>query len=120
MSFRWRVILLSAAAVAGAVAIASAIVYLLVSAELHGRVDSELERDATVTFDRPIFRGGELTPPDIGAAQREPNGQAGRRDERGTREGQSDEERLVLPIGPLGGPAPYAQLVERDGRVVAP
>jgi two-component system sensor histidine kinase MprB len=26
----------------------------------------------------------------------------------------------VLPIGPLGGPAAYAQLVESDGRVVAP
>ena len=86
MSFRWRVILLSAAAVAAAVAIASAIVYLLVSAELHGRVDSELERDATVTFDRPIFRGGELTPPDIGAAQRGPGGQAERGDERDRRE----------------------------------
>ena len=119
MSFRWRVILLSAAAVATAIVIASAIVYLLVGAELRNRIDDELERDAAVTFDLPIFRRGALTPPEIGGAQRSGSGEQQRP---GTRERHSggDGERLVLPIGPLGGPIAYAQLVEGDGDVVTP
>ncbi|HXV52303.1 MAG TPA: HAMP domain-containing sensor histidine kinase [Solirubrobacterales bacterium] len=121
MSFRWRVILLSAAAVATAIVIASAIVYLLVGAELRNRIDDELERDAAVTFDLPIFRRGALTPPEIGGAQRSGSG-SGEQQRRGTRERHSggDGERLVLPIGPLGGPIAYAQLVEGDGDVVTP
>jgi two-component system, OmpR family, sensor histidine kinase MprB len=89
MSFRWRVILLSAGAVAVAIAISSLIVYLVVSAQLHDRIDDELRRDAEVTFELPIVSG------------------------RGA-------ERLALPIGPLGGPAAYAQLVGADGEIVAP
>ena len=119
MSFRWRVILLSAAAVAAAIAIASTIVYLVVSAQLRGRIDDDLRRDAEVTFELPILRSDAVTPVEIGGSQRSGDAQA-------QPEGRSDAgsgagtERLALPIGPLGGPAAYAQLVGADGDIVAP
>jgi two-component system, OmpR family, sensor histidine kinase MprB len=119
MSFRWRLILLSAASVAAAIAIASVIVYLVVSAQLHDRIDDELRRDANVTFELPILRGGTITPLEIGGSQRAGGtaGQGGDRSDAGSDDGG---ERLALPIGPLGGPAAYAQLVESDGDIVAP
>ena len=119
MTFRWRVILLSAAAVAAAIAIAATIVYLVVSAQLHGRIDDELRRDAAVTFDLPILRNGTVTPVQIGGSQR--GGSAP--EQGGARSGPASgarRDRLALPIGPLGGPAAYAQLVDADGEIVAP
>jgi two-component system sensor histidine kinase MprB len=117
VSFRWRVILLSAAAVAAAIAIVSTIVYFVVSTQLHDRIDDELRHDAEVTFALPILRGSTIGSPEIGGAQRGDGAQVERRDGGGS---GSSSERLALPIGPLGGPAAYAQLVGADGEVVAP
>jgi two-component system sensor histidine kinase MprB len=119
MSFRWRLVLLSAGAVAAAIAIASTIVYLVASAQLHDRIDDELRRDAEVTFELPILRSGAITPVEIGGSQR--TGAAGQeRDGASEPASRGEAERLALPIGPLGGPAAYAQLVEADGDVVGP
>jgi two-component system, OmpR family, sensor histidine kinase MprB len=120
MSVRWRLVLLSAAAVAVAIAIASAIVYVVVSSQLHDRIDDELRRDAEVTFELPILRGGTITPVEIGGS-RTSGGTGGERGgERSDADAGGGAERLALPIGPLGGPAAYAQLVKADGDVVAP
>jgi two-component system sensor histidine kinase MprB len=97
VSFRRRVILLIAAAVSVAIAVASVLVYLLVRAELRDRIDSELLRDANVTFEEPVVH------------ENEPR-----------RQGEKPRRRLVLPKGALGGPSLYAQLVQANGEVVRP
>ena len=114
MSFRWRVVLFTATAVAVAVLVASAIVYVLVRGQLRDRIDDELARDATVTFDLPILRRGALTPPEIGGAQRHGNEGGGGAAQAG------GGEQLILPTGPLGGPSAYAQVIKADGEVVGP
>jgi two-component system, OmpR family, sensor histidine kinase MprB len=63
MSFRTRVVLLSATAVTLAIVVASALVYVLVRGELRGRVDSDLRTDAARTFADPIVRDGRLVLP---------------------------------------------------------
>ena len=63
MSFRRRVILFTAVAVAVAIVLASVLVYLLVRSELRGRIDTDLRRDATRTFAAPIVRNGRLVLP---------------------------------------------------------
>jgi two-component system, OmpR family, sensor histidine kinase MprB len=63
MSFRTRVVLLSATAVMVAIVLASALVYVLVRSELRGRIDSDLRTDAARTFADPIVRGGRLVLP---------------------------------------------------------
>jgi two-component system sensor histidine kinase MprB len=63
VSFRRRVILFTAVAVAVSIAFASVLVYLLVRSELRGRIDAELRRDATRTFADPIVRDGRLVLP---------------------------------------------------------
>jgi two-component system sensor histidine kinase MprB len=63
MSFRTRVVLLSATAVTVAIVLASALVYVLVRSELRGRVDSDLRTDATRTFADPIVRDDRLVLP---------------------------------------------------------
>jgi two-component system sensor histidine kinase MprB len=101
VSFRRRVILLIAAAVSVAIAVVSVFVYLLVRSELRDRVDSELVRDASATFEEPVTEPRESEP---------------------QRQGQGPRRRLelILPKGPLGGPSLYAQLVQADGQVVRP
>jgi two-component system, OmpR family, sensor histidine kinase MprB len=94
VSFRRRVILLIAVAVSVAIAVASVIVYVLVRAELRDRVDSDLLRDANVTFEDPVIEPAQT--------------------QRGKR------LRLVLPKSRLGGPSVYAQVVQEDGGVVHP
>ncbi len=51
MSFRRRITFASAAAVAVAVLLASALVYVLTSNELHGQIDSQLRAGARTTCD---------------------------------------------------------------------
>jgi two-component system sensor histidine kinase MprB len=93
VSFRRRVILMIAAAVSVAIAVVAVFVYLLVRSELRDRVDSELMRDASATFEEPVVDDSP---------------------------GQKPRQSLVLPKGALGGPSLYAQLVQANGEVVRP
>ena len=116
MTFRRRVVLLSGLAVAVAVAGVSIVTYLLVSAELRGRIDTELRRDVTETFAVPLLSSSN--PPRLEI----------RRDAEGGRPalvpaanaGRAAAVRLYLPGGPLGGRSVYAQLVDSDGRLIRP
>ncbi len=92
-SFRQRLALLSAAAVAVAVVLASAITFVIVRSELRGGVDQSLKD----TVDR-ISVPAELLLP-------------------GTVPGQNV---LVLPQGELGSRDVYAQVVRPNGSVVRP
>jgi two-component system, OmpR family, sensor histidine kinase MprB len=94
VSFRRRVILLIAVAVSVAIAVASVIVFFLVRAELRDRVDSDLLRDAGVTFKDPVVD-----------TVKTPGGK---------------RPVVVLPKSRLGGPSVYAQIVQEDGGVVRP
>jgi len=94
-SFRHRLVLLSAAAVAVAVVLASCITFLVVRNELRGQVDDRLQ-DVVSRIPVPA----ELLLP-------------------GTVP-QSGENVLVLPSGPLGSRDTYAQIVRPDGTVVRP
>jgi two-component system sensor histidine kinase MprB len=90
MTFRNRLILLSAAAVAIAVVLASMIVFMVVRGQLRGQVDDQLRNlvdDIVVPTQIP------------GSARR------------GV---------LVLPPDPLGRTAGYAQVVQPDGTVIRP
>ena len=115
MTFRRRVVLLSGLAAAVAVAAVSIVTYFLVRNELRGRVDDELKRDVTETFDVPLLSSSD--PPrleirrsaDGGRPELVPAGGKG-----------TAAARLYLPNGPLGGRSIYAQLVDADGRVIPP
>ena len=117
MSFRRRVVLLSGLAVAVAVAGVSTITYVLVGNELRDRVDTELRRDVTETFDVPLLSSSDpprleirRSPADGGRSELVPAGG----------KGAAAAARLYLPNGPLGGVSVYAQLVDADGRVIPP
>src|SRR4051794_12990262 len=91
MSFRDRLVLLAAAAVAAAVILASGTVYLVVRNQLRSQVDTELRTFAShVSPPREIslFATGESV--------------------------------LLLPSGPLGSAEGYAQVVRLDGTVIRP
>ncbi len=92
-SFRQRLALLSAAAVAAAVVLASAITFVIVRSELRGEVDQSL-KDTVNRISVPA----ELLLP-------------------GTVPGQNV---LVLPQGQLGSRDVYAQVVRPNGSVVRP
>jgi two-component system sensor histidine kinase MprB len=90
MTFRRRLILLAAAAVAIAVVLASAIVFLVVRGQLRGQVDDQLRSlvdDIVVPTQVP---------------------------------GSARQGVLVLPPDPLGRAAGYAQVVQPDGTVIRP
>jgi two-component system sensor histidine kinase MprB len=91
MSFRHRLMLLSAAATAAAVVLASGIVFLVVRGELRGQVDDQL-RELVAEISVP---GGGGT-------------------------GSAPARVVVLPSAPLGEPAGYAQVVYPNGAVVEP
>jgi two-component system sensor histidine kinase MprB len=91
MSFRDRLVLLAAAAVAVAVIVASGIVYLVVRSELRDQVDDQLR--GLVSDVRPPR---EIANPFTGQSV------------------------LVLPPTPLGGAEGYAQVVQLDGTVIRP
>src|SRR6266545_3994848 len=90
MSFRDRLVLLAAAAVAAAIVLASGIVYLVVKSELRDEVDTQL---------RGLVAG--ISPPRQISV---PTG----------------ESLLILPSEPLGGNTGYAQIVRLDGTVIRP
>jgi two-component system sensor histidine kinase MprB len=91
MSFRNRLVLLAAAAVAVAVILASAIVYVVVRGQLRGQVDDQL-RGLVADVSPPQ----ELSVPATG------------------------QNLLLLPSAPLGGAEGYAQIVRVDGTVIRP
>ncbi len=91
MSFRDRLVLLAATAVAVAVIVSSGIVYLVVRNQLRGQVDDQLRN--LVSEVRPP---SEVSDPLTGRSV------------------------LVLPPTPLGGAEGYAQIVRLDGTVIQP
>jgi two-component system, OmpR family, sensor histidine kinase MprB len=91
MSFRDRLVLLAATAVAAAVIVASGVVYLVVRNQLRGEVDDQL-RNLVADVKPPHEISNPLT-------------------------GQSV---LILPPGPLGCAEGYAQIVRLDGTVIRP
>ena len=91
MSFRDRLVLLSATAVAVAVIVASGVVYVVVRHELRAQVDDQL-RSLVADVKPPHEISNPLT-------------------------GQSF---LILPPTPIGGAEGYAQIVRLDGTVVKP
>lgn len=91
MSFRQRLILLSTTAVAAAVLMASAVVFLVVRSELRGQVDHQLQ---------DLVRQVSI-PAQLGAFDE-----------------QSGV--IILPTAPLGGSGGYAQIVQPDGTVLRP
>jgi two-component system, OmpR family, sensor histidine kinase MprB len=107
MTFRRRLALVSASAVAVAIVVASAIVYFVVRDQLRGQVDSSLENLAgATTID--VTRAGPV--PATGSRDNfslpvppPPGGRA---------------KGLALPPGPLGGPQGLAQVITASGRVV--
>ena len=92
-SFRQRLILLSAAAVAVAVVLASAAAFLVVRDQLRDEVDDRLR----TLFEQISIPQGLLLP---GAP--------------------AGGDSLVLPTGPLGSRDAFAQVVRPDGTVVKP
>jgi two-component system sensor histidine kinase MprB len=92
-SFRRRLILLSAAAVATAVVLASVAAFLVVRNQLRDDVDNRLR----TLFEQITIPQGLLLP---GAP--------------------AGNETLVLPTGPLGSRDAFAQVVRRDGTAVRP
>ena len=123
MSFRRRIALASAAAVAMAVVLASAVVYLVVRDGMRDQVDSglrELAKGATVT-PLPPPRAGELrrpapqrTVPPRGAGL-EP-GPARVRTRRGARRhARPGDVELALPPPPFGAPGGTGQVITADG-----
>jgi two-component system, OmpR family, sensor histidine kinase MprB len=110
VTFRRRLTLVSAAAVAVAIVAASAIVYFVVRDQLRGQVDDSLRSLAgaatlNVPGGAPIqatgSRGG-FTLPVPPPARAAGGGRA----------------RLMLPPAPLGGPQGLAQVITASGRVV--
>jgi two-component system sensor histidine kinase MprB len=91
MSFRDRLVLLAATAVAVAVILASGIAYLIVRNELRTQVDDQL-RDLVAEVKPPQQVSNPLT----------------------------GESVLVLPPTPIGGAEGYAQIVRLDGTVIRP
>jgi len=100
VTFARRVVVLSAAAVAIAVALASVVAYLVVRGELRDQVDDGLRAfgDRVGTVERRVIGVDELGP---GLS---PLGL----------------QRFRLPIDPLGGPVGTAQVVTAAGDVVRP
>jgi two-component system sensor histidine kinase MprB len=91
MSFRQRLVLLSATAVALAVIAASGVVYVVVRNQLRGQVDDQL-RNLVADVKPPHEISNPLT----------------------------GQRVLILPPGPLGGAEGYAQIVRLDGTVIKP
>jgi len=91
MSFRDRLVLLAATAVAVAVVLASGLAYVIVRNQLRGQVDDQL-RDLVAQVKPPRQVSNPLT----------------------------GESVLLLPDTPIGGSEGYAQIVRLDGTVIRP
>jgi two-component system, OmpR family, sensor histidine kinase MprB len=145
MTFRRRMVLLAAVAVAAAIALASVVVYLVTRDELRGQVDSALKelvpgagagsvkvvsqmrrgRGGTVLrqqgFDQGFSSGGgviaRVTAP-VGADVTFSDVPPGGKP--GKRGGAIDSRQLLLPKAKLGGAVGYAQIVTAGGQVLLP
>jgi two-component system, OmpR family, sensor histidine kinase MprB len=121
MTFRRRLIIVAASAVAVAIALASGIVYVVVRGELRGRVDAQLRRQAPAVF-LARMRGDALG---RGGA---PRALVPGRDGRLTLHlpvpdaafAAAIQRRLNTPTGPLGLPSARFQLVDSKGQVFPP
>ena len=125
MTLRRRLALLSAAAVAVAIAAASVIVWFVVRGDLRGHVDRSLEELAAGASVAPAPTaapsGGVIVPirPRDGgriAPRREGPGIVPRRDDHGRR----PHPFLALPEQAPGVPGGYGQVVTRSGEVLRP
>jgi two-component system sensor histidine kinase MprB len=141
MTFRRRMVLLAAVAVAAAIALASVVVYLVTRDELRGQVDSalkelvpgtgagsvkvvsEVRRGHGISVQQQGFSGGggviaRMSAP-VGAnltfSDVTPGGKPG---QRGV--GIRSQQQLILPKAKLGGAVGYAQLVTPGGQVLLP
>ncbi len=118
MSFRRRIVVLVAAAVAVAIVAASALVYVVMRSELTSGLDERLRgQSAKVTF---VSR--RALPASVAVSRPASGGVKVRVDERrtvlGTTEGPVDGQAGIVVPGPLGGSAAVAQLVTGDGDVL--
>jgi len=122
MTFRRRLVLVAASAVAVSVALASAIVYVVVRGELRGRVDAQLRRQAPAVFvqrGEALDRGGVArafgrTLPPVFDGRLLGSAPAPAALERAIR------RRLNTPTGPLGLPSARFQLVDAAGHTFPP
>jgi two-component system, OmpR family, sensor histidine kinase MprB len=131
VSLRRRLALLSAAAVALAVLIASGLVYALVRDRLRGDVDEDLRNQAHRAAGRiaagpaigqvvqgasgapQVVQGAQGAPP-AGAFPVPPPGQQGE----SAKANRGEQLELAVPPPDPGGPAPLAQLVRSNGEVI--
>ena len=79
--------------------------------ELRGRVDAELRRDVTETFDVPLLSSSD--PPRLEIRRSADGAALGARPRQRRR--RQRRRAAVSPPGPLGGRSLYAQLVDADG-----
>ena len=114
MSFRRRLIVFSAAAVAVAIVLASVIAFLAVRGQLRGQVDDSLRElgGGAITLEVAGPRAG----PQQGRKRARPTPDRLERVAPGT---VSKEGIVALPPAPLGGATGFPQLVRADGTVVA-
>jgi two-component system, OmpR family, sensor histidine kinase MprB len=124
MSFRRRLVIISAGAVAVAVVLASGVVYTVVRAELRGRVDSELRSQAgdvfTVVAPAPGKADATFTIRDGRPVAGPVSGRVKVISPARTPRTQRLGQRVIVPPGPLGGPALYAQFVSANGHILRP
>jgi len=118
MTFRRRIVVLAAGAVAAAVALASVVTFVVVRHELRAGVDASLRKQRPKGDDRQPRRKGDR-----------PRGRAGRRRQghgpdrlgRGARSAAATRDEFFqaqLPSTGLGGTAGLAQVTLSDGQVI--
>jgi two-component system sensor histidine kinase MprB len=105
MTIRRRLVLLSAGAVALAIALASVVVYGVVRGNLRGQVDDALRTDQPKVF---FVSSTQRVPPDELKLQQL------------SKTGPDTGLRAALPPGKFGDATGVAQVVTSDGKVVAP
>jgi two-component system sensor histidine kinase MprB len=106
MTFRRRMVLLAAGAVATAVVIASVVVYVVTGNELRGQIDTSLRQKLTPGPQAVQIRSATISPARGGG---ESLAQAS---------GGGPSNQLVLPAPRLGGATGYVQLFQSDGQVL--
>jgi two-component system sensor histidine kinase MprB len=121
VTFRRRMVLLTTLAVAFTVVAGSVAVYLIVRGELRAQIDAQLRTfagDVTFERDKPMPLGEKRT---VVVGTTGDRVVATRPDKLpAVRRGQAFGTKLVIPRGPLGGPAGFAQLVNDKGKLALP
>ncbi len=118
MSFRRRIVVLVAAAVAVSIVAASALVYVVMRSELTSGLDERLRGQSA----RVLFVSRRPPPSSVSVSRPADGGVRVRVDERrtvlGTAGAPVDGQTGIVVPGPLGGSAAVAQLVTGDGDVL--